>query len=544
MGKRAKRRRAAAAAAAPAPVVVQDAVPPPHQRIRGEDKLLRNASPLLANATTGMGGPGDKNVGAEFQPTFINAALAELLYTQSWAAAKLINIPVEDMWVRGRQWTGDDGEDTVKRMRKAIKELKAEKRIQKAMIAGRLHGTGLAIICSRTRPLTTELVPDQVKEGEIANIWVTDRWSSSIDAWFVDPQKPNYGDPYMYRVAPRMGLYPQGAASSNALVWPGTNQGANLQVHHSRVLRFDGISPPLTEGWLYNNLERNWGLSVLTNALDDILRDSQTAAGVAHLIQEASIFMMKVQGLKEAISGGGTHGDTPDIQKLGEAINLYKSIYRTLFLDAADEANRINTSFSGLPDLLNSMVERLAAIGDIPRTRFLGASPAGMNATGESDMKNYAIRIASLQESMLEDPLEILDMVVARHAGLDKPPEYEWLPLMDLSKQEQAEAMAVRTKAVTEAYASGLVDENESRDALAQDEGWGELGPYAPAGPPEHLLPAPAINARYGIGQGAEGDGGKAAMKARKQKEKDAAARAKQQRQQRAAGGQRTATAT
>jgi uncharacterized protein len=38
----------------------------------------------------------------------------------------------------------------------------------------------------------------------------------------------------------------------------------------------------------------------------------------------------------------------------------------------------------------------VSGAADIPVTRLLGQSPAGMNATGTSDMKNYHDRIQSI----------------------------------------------------------------------------------------------------------------------------------------------------
>ena len=86
-----------------------------------------------------------------------------------------------------------------------------------------------------------------------------------------------------------------------------------------------------------------------------------------------------------------------------------------------------------------------------------------------------------MREKMLTEPLKKLDMVIARHAGLAEPPDYEWLPLLDLSQQEQAEAEKAAIEAIVGVYSSGLVDEDEARKRLQQVEGWGELGPWTPS---------------------------------------------------------------
>ena len=62
-----------------------------------------------------------------------------------------------------------------------------------------------------------------------------------------------------------------------------------------------------------------------------------------------------------------------------------------MLVDKNDEFDRVSYNFQGLPDLMDRFAERLAAAADIPATRFMGQAPKGMNATGASDEKNYAL---------------------------------------------------------------------------------------------------------------------------------------------------------
>ena len=116
---------------------------------------------------------------------------------------------------------------------------------------------------------------------------------------------------------------------------------------------------------------------------------------------------------------------------------------------------------------------------DIPMTRFLSQSPAGMNATGSSDADNYAIRVAAMQKRLLDPVLRKLDIMVARHAGLSEPPEYEWVPLTDLSEKDRAETAKLQGETLNLAYTDGVIDEDEYRERLSQNEFWGELGSWA-----------------------------------------------------------------
>ena len=443
----------------------------------------------MANARTGMGGDADHNVETVFVPRILTRYAAQILHNYSWAARKLIDIPVEDMWVRGRKWVGDD-EQAVDAMVDVELTLQAHARLERCMKAGRLFGTGVMIVSEKRRPLHEPLDPDAVEKDAVANLIVTDRYSLEVEATGVDPAVPGYGDPSIYRYTPRL-TYAGPMGDQTPIHGP-------IFIHGTRVLRFDGIAPLLDEGWIYGSgsgessstggLE--WGISELTPAVEHILREAATAAGIGHIVQEGSIFVIKTDGLRQAATGREQDAETPDLASLGMTINQLKSIFRTLFIDKSDDADRINATWTGLADIFNAFGGRLAAIGDIPETRFLGKSPTGMDATGDADMENYAIRIAALQVRLLTRPLHILDRVLAGHAGLPAPPPYEWIPLVEISPKAQAETSKLRTEAILQGLTDGAIVEDEVRERLSQDEMWGELGPY-PGTPPSQQEPEP-----------------------------------------------------
>ena len=409
------------------------------------------------NAATGAGTTLDKSIQSQFLSVYLRKDVIEQFYSHSWAAKKMIDIPVDDMFVRGRQWTGDD-ENAIKTMMEYEQKYESMKALSNAMKSGRLFGTALLIIVEKNKELDTPLEIESIRFGDLAHFWVVDRWLVDIASWVIDPRMERYGQPYIYNISPRIAHQTQ------------------IPVHHSRVLRFDGQSPPVSEGWSYSTFERDWGVSELVYAFDEILRDASTSANVSQLISEASLFVMRVQGLKEAIKGRPEPGEAT-IEQIASTTSSLKSIYRTMFIDSEDEAERVSVSFSGLPELMDRHALRLAAIAGIPATRFLGRSPVGMNATGESDMANYSIRVSAMQEKMLTHPLKIIDAVVARSAGLPEPPEYEWQPLHVTSEKEQAESSKLNTDSIMAAYMGGLIDEDEARERLSKDQLWGELGP-------------------------------------------------------------------
>ena len=80
-----------------------------------------------------------------------------------------------------------------------------------------------------------------------------------------------------------------------------------------------------------------------------------------------------------------------------------------------------------------------------------------------------------MQTRRLDPVLKRLDPFIARHAGLREAPEYEWIPLTDVTEKEQAEIDELRGKMAGQALNDGWTDEDEVRERMSQVEWWGEL---------------------------------------------------------------------
>ena len=442
-------------------------------RLKGADA---NGQPRgrIRNQKTGLGTSRDRSLPTEFFDVEIGRDEAETLYRMSWAARKMVRILVDDMFAAGRRWVDkDDGK--VREMKKAVSDLKAMAALQEAMVAGRLFGTAVLFAVPSDGSWDKDLKPEDVKEGSIANLLVVDRWSLSVKNWQVDPRKPNYAQPYQFQWNGRAFGSPSpestsGAPSELMPVPP-------LTVNASRTMRFDGIRSPLTEGWIAGPWSREWGVSILTPAVDEINRDAAIHAAAGHLVQESSVWVQKIQGFRDSLKGRQEPGE-PTAEEIAEEVNALRSIYKTQFMDVDDEAERVQVQFAGLAQILDYEAKRLAAIEGIPVTRFLGTSATGLNATGEGDARDWRITIAAAQRRLLDPVLADLDMIVAKHAGLDEPPEYEWLPLGEMTDQEKAELSFRRTEAVNLTYAAGLISEDRALEQLGKDEEWGEMGSW------------------------------------------------------------------
>ncbi len=101
--------------------------------------------------------------------------------------------------------------------------------------------------------------------------------------------------------------------------------------------------------------------------------------------------------------------------------------------------------------MVRTFLQVAAGAADIPVTRLLGQSPAGMSATGESDTRNFYDMICARQEIDLRPQLERLDRLILRSASVDPSAlTFEFRPLW------QMDASASATVALQKAEPSQL----------------------------------------------------------------------------------------
>ena len=414
----------------------------------------------IVNYQSGLGTNVDKTEAAFFEPTRIYSRQPlEILYVQSWAARNYIDIPIDDMFIRWRKWK-DEPEGIGVRMREAERKWKLTKRLKKALKASRAMGTSLLMFITREAPLHTPLELERIREGDLAAIRVFDRFDCSVSERDADVDSENFGMPTVYDVHPKFGA------------------GSAFRIHHSRVVRFDGIES-VTDSGLSAYGTEDWALSLFIPVIISILQDQSVATAIAHMSQEASLPVLKIANLREVIAGRGKK--EVSAEAIGGAINRIKSVFRLMMLDKdTEDFTRVTMQFSALPELMDRYHARLAAAAQIPETRFLGRSPAGMNSTGESDMRNYNLMVEANRAALLDPVMHVIDAIIGRSEGIREIPEFDWLSLLEMSDRDKAETSNVRVNALHTALHDQAIDEDEYRDRLDGDPVFGELPGEAP----------------------------------------------------------------
>lgn len=336
----------------------------------------------------------------------------DALYQTDWLAAKLVDIVPNDMTREWREFHGDIDPEQVRMLEKDEKRVDVVGAFNFANKWARLYGTAFIVLAvddgqTPDKPINIA----RIKKGGLQHIKVIDRHRMHHQGSIItNPLDRNFGFPEFY-----------------------TPVETSLRIHHSRVLRFDGVMLPF-DLFRENNYNSN---SILDRVYESILNFNTASNSAASMIYETNVDIVKLDNLMQ-------HLQTADgeslVRKRITLMNQLKSFNNALILDSKEGFETKNNTFAGLPDLIDRFSQILSAAGDIPATRLLGSSASGMNATGEGDLKNYYDNVSSMQEKDYTPKLDYFDQIMAANLGIgpDADLSYEFKSLFQLSDTEQA----------------------------------------------------------------------------------------------------------
>lgn len=252
----------------------------------------------------------------------------------------------------------------------------------------------------------------------------------------------------------------------------------SFKVHESRCLVFrNGVLPEQTSNATY----LFWGMPEYVR-IRRALRETVTAHTDSVKLLERSVqAIYSMKGLASLLT---TDDGENQVLKRLQLVDTSRGLLNSIAIDSEGEQYDFKTfQFSGVKDVIDATCNMLSALTNIPQTILFGRSPAGMNATGDSDFESYYNFVEKIQRLMLKRNLRTLLDVVFR-AGIAsgdvaEEPDYklEFKPLWSLSDTEQAtvdqtKAQTALVKAQTaQAYVDmQALDPTEVRCRLASDE--------------------------------------------------------------------------
>lgn len=386
-------------------------------------------------------GTGNLSSGATYSLDYIshNRQLLENIYTSSWIASKAVDTIAEDMTKKGIEVTSLDEAAETETLMSEWDRLRVWDRICDTIRWSRLYGGAIAVLLIEGQDLTTPLRVETVGKGQFRGLLVLDRWMVQPSlSNMVKEYGPDFGLPKFYSTV-----------ADSAMALPG------MKIHHSRIIRIEGQPVPY-----YRRLaEQGWGISVLERMYDRLLAFDSTTAGIALLVYKAHLRTLQMEGYREILATGGQALE--GVLKQVEMIRALQTNEGITILDSTDTFTAHNYTFSGLDNVLLQFGQQLSGSLDIPLTKLFGQSPAGLNATGESDLENYNSGIHQQQETKLRSAVAKLLEVSYRSTFGHAPADafaFKFRPLKQMSETDKATIANTIATAVATAEERGIID--------------------------------------------------------------------------------------
>lgn len=347
-----------------------------------------------------------------------NRLQMEAAYRSNWIAGVAVDTVAEDMTRAGVEITSEmDPEDTTA-LHHATKRLEIWESIEDTVRWSRLYGGAIAVMLIDGQNLASPLNLDSIGPGQFKGLLVLDRW-------LVQPSLSDLVTEY----GPSLGLprYYDVVADSMAL--------SRQRIHHSRCIRMEGLRLPYWQ----RVSENLWGESVLERIWDRLIAFDSTTEGAAQLVYKAHLRNYKVEDLRDIISTGG-----PALDGLMQQIELMRQTQTNeglTLMDTKDEFEAHQYAFAGLSDMMLQFGQQLSGALQVPMVRLFGQSPAGLDSTGESDLRTYYDNINASQESRLRRAMHLLFEIMARsEMGKALPDDFDFSfrSLWQMSDTEKA----------------------------------------------------------------------------------------------------------
>jgi len=365
-----------------------------------------------------------------------NRMQIEWAYRSSSIIGSAVDAIADDMTRKGVRITSEIDPKARGVLESQFDDLEIWDRLNDTLKWSRLYDGAVGFIMIEGQAPFTPLRLETIGQGKFKGILPLDRWMINPNLQLrIKEMGPHLGKPEFYDVV---------ATASGIPAW---------KIHHSRLIRFDGVTLPYQQA----QTENEWGMSIVERIWDRLTAFDSASMGTAQLVYKAHLRTYKVDKLRELIGLGG-----PGYEKLikqMDMIRLYQSNEGLTLMDKSDEFETHQYSFSGLDDVITKFAEQISGAVGIPLVRLFGQSPKGFS-TGDADLANYYDTISTQQERRLRQPLrKLFDVMHRSELGEPLPDDFtfEFNPLWQMSDVDRSTVATNTVNAIVAAVDAGLM---------------------------------------------------------------------------------------
>jgi phage-related protein (TIGR01555 family) len=419
---------------------------------KGTPSLAAVTNDSFVNYAMKMGMGADNALSSSsygFNPISRQRTLLEWSYRGSWIGGLAVDVVADDMTRAGIEYVTELEPDVQQRVDKCVTSLNLWHGIGDTIRWGRLYGGAICVALIDGQDMRTPLRIETVGRGQFKGVLALDRWMLDpvLDDLVTD-FGPHLGLPRYYRVS----------ANAPAL------RGA--AVHHSRVLiRHEGITLP------YNQklMENLWGMSVIERMYDRMIGFDSATTGAAQLVHKSYLRTLSILGFRDIVASGGPALD--GLVKYVDIMRRFQGIEGITVIDGEDKLEvQTSQALSGMEPLLIHFGQQLSGALQIPLVRLFGQSPAGLNSTGESDLRMYYDNISQRQQRDIYHGVTMVYRLSAQSSGVELPPDFAlaFKSLWQMKDDEKQTIAKTNLDTVTGAHDSGLISPQTALRELRQ----------------------------------------------------------------------------
>lgn len=378
-----------------------------------------------------------------------NFQLLNTLYREHWVVQRLIDTVPEDMCKNWYKITSKIAPDALSRLIRMERTTQMRAKILEGLKWGRLYGGagGIIMIDGHEDMLDQPIDLDMVMPGSFKGLIILDRWTGITPGTTLveDINDPDFGLPEYYNIT--------------------TNIFGTLKVDHTRVVRFVGKSLPYIE----ELTEQYWGASELEHVFEELKKRDNTSWNIAQLVFLANLRVLKMQDMGQMLSVGDSRVQE-QLYNTIQAQNWLMNNMGMYLIDQKDDFATHQYSFSGLSEIYDSFMMDVAGAAEIPVTKLFGRSPAGLNATGESDLQNYYDSIEEKQEAHLRPVIDKLlpVMCMSEFGAIPDDLDYTFNPVRRPTEEERKNLGKNISDTIVNYYNSGLFSQKTALKEIRQ----------------------------------------------------------------------------
>jgi len=367
-----------------------------------------------------------------------NRLLIEQSYRSSWLVGAGVDAIPDDMTRKGVTITSKLDDGVKKQLDNKWDDFGLWEHLNDTLKWARLYGGAVGVILIDGQNYSTPLRIETIPKDSFKGIMVMDRWMlNATTERRVTELGPDFGMPEFYRVV---------TSATGIPPW---------RIHHSRLIRFDGIPLPYQQ----RLTENDWGMSVIERCFDRLMAFDSTTQGVAQLIYKAHLRTYSIKGLRSLLAMGKDNPAFKGLMSHMDMIRQYQSNEGMTIMDADDKFEAHTYSYAGLSDVLAQFGQQVSGAFGIPLVRLFGQSPAGFS-TGDTDLANYYDNVSTQQERKLRRPIRRLYEVLHMSMFSEPLPDdfsFEFNELWQTPDSERADTAVKVVDATVKAVEAGLM---------------------------------------------------------------------------------------